>query len=61
MVSEVEKMAVAECCDKYSLKSMNVLSGFGSMCKSCSSCSNYIRGHCAVNAYENTLSIIKTN
>lgn len=61
MVSSGVKMMVAQNCSRYNPKSALPMSSIGNLSESCSNCSNYIRGRCVKNLFENILDTIKVN
>lgn len=61
MVSEMEKMEVAQNCSGYEPRNAAVMSSMGSLSESCSNCSNYVKGKCIKNLFDDISSTLRFN
>ncbi len=61
MVSSELKMIVAQNCQGYNPRSAYSMSLMGSLSESCSNCSNYVRGKCVKNLFDNIAGDIRMN
>lgn len=61
MVSEMEKMAVAQNCRGYEPRNAAVMSSMGNLSESCSNCSNYVRGKCIKDLFDDIRNTLRFN
>lgn len=61
MISEMDKISVAENCEHFKSRSTEIIAGFGSRCQGCASCANYLYENCKIGAYEYVLNEMKHN
>jgi hypothetical protein len=61
MLSEVDKMKVAQNCRDFKPRSIGIMNGFGNMAESCSNCENLKGEECEKRRYDDIVRLININ